>query len=138
MINKTLTIVGALALSLAAIAQTAPSSVGNVTNAQGLVTMSDGTTFATAAPGSAVVDGTRFITSTGANVTITLNSGCVITLDANQSVTILQNLSCAQLQASIQPAGAAAGGGAFAGGILPASLVGAGLLAINNEKLSGQ
>ena len=139
MLNKSLTLLGALALSAAAIAQ---ANLGTVSNTQGLVTMSDGTTFATATAGSPVTDGMRFLTSTGGTVTLQLQNGCTINLQANQALTVQQSMSCAQLNAAIVNV-VPAGGGTFAGGGLPGTTLaalgmGVGILAIQNSNLSGQ
>jgi len=68
-----------------------------------VVTATQGTTGTVVAPGSAIVNGTRFVTTSSGTVTLRLNSGCVVTLQPAQAVTVLQSMTCQQLAAAVQP-----------------------------------
>ena len=109
--------------SLAAAAAIAQSALGTVSNVQGVVTATQGTTGTVVAPGSVIVNGTRFVTTSTGTVTLRLNSGCVVTLQPAQSVTVLQNMTCQQLTAAVQPVPVAPAQ-VFAAGANPAVVIG--------------
>ncbi|MDB5861539.1 MAG: hypothetical protein JWQ76_5228 [Ramlibacter sp.] len=87
--------------SLAAFAAIAQPALGTVSNVQGVVTATQGATGTVVAPGSAVVNGMRFVTTSSGTVTLTLNNGCVVTLQPGQAVTVLQSMTCQQLAAAV-------------------------------------
>jgi len=92
-----------VALSSLAAATAMAQSLGTITNVQGIVTATQGATGTTVAPGSAIANGTRFVTTSTGSVTLTLNSGCVLTLQPGQAVTVLQSMTCQQLTAAVTP-----------------------------------
>src|SRR3954468_7774690 len=100
MFGKTITALGALLLSAAALAQ---AVVGAVTGVQGLVTVSTASTVANAVPGSPVADGNRYVTGSNGTLTLKMNNGCEVTLKPNQSLVIAGNVTCEALLAMIQP-----------------------------------
>lgn len=152
---KPLLMFGAVFLAASAFAQAPLGTVGNV---QGLVTVTDGATGGTVAPGSPIANGMRFVTTSSGSVTLQLNNGCTVTVQPNQAVTVLQSMTCQELTAAVQPVGAgiAAGGafgrgafgGGFGGGGAGAGLFGVGALTlagfavhrviVRNPSLSGQ
>src|SRR5512141_392107 len=89
--------------SLAAAAAMAQTALGTVSNVQGVVTATQGATGTVVTPGSLIMNGTRFVTTSTGSVTLTLNNGCVVTLQPAQSVTVLQSMTCQQLVAAVQP-----------------------------------
>src|SRR3954467_3439657 len=105
-----------VALSSLVAAAAMEQSLGTVSNVQGIVTATQGATGTTVAPGSAIVNGTRFVTTSTGSVTLSLNNGCVVTLQPGQAVTVLQSMTCQQLTAAVQavpvaPNAAVAGAG---------------------------
>lgn len=104
-----------VALSSLVAAAAMAQSLGTVTNVQGIVTATQGATGTTVAPGAAIANGTRFVTTSTGSVTLTLNSGCVLTLQPGQAVTVLQSMTCQQLTAAVQPVPTAPGTPVFAG-----------------------
>lgn len=93
-----------LALSCLACASVfAQAPLGNVTNVQGVVTATQGATGITVTPGTAIQNGMRFVTTSRGSVTLRLNSGCTVTVPAGHGVTVLQNMTCQQLAAAVQP-----------------------------------
>ncbi|HSV45251.1 MAG TPA: hypothetical protein VLJ58_05615 [Ramlibacter sp.] len=104
-------VLAALALAVPALVL-AQSSIGSFSNVQGQVTVSSGSSATAAQAGGAVTDGAFIVTGATGSVTVTLNNGCVVVLQPNQSLAVSSNLTCAQLLASVKPVPA---GGAFAG-----------------------
>lgn len=93
-----------LALSAAlAGAAFAQAPLGTVTNVQGVVTATQGATGVTVAPGQAIVNGTRLVTTSNATATLRLNSGCTLTIPPGHAVTVMQTMTCQQLAAAVQP-----------------------------------
>ena len=93
-----------LALStLACASAMAQATLGTVRNVQGVVTATQGTSGAAVANGMTIVNGTRLVTTTGGSVTLQLNSGCVVTLQPNQAVTVMQSMTCEQLASAVRP-----------------------------------
>lgn len=88
---------------LAGAAAFAQEPLGTVTSVHGVVTATQGTTGMTVAPGVAIQNGTRFVTTSNASVTLHLNSGCTITVPPGHSVTVLQSMTCRELVAAVQP-----------------------------------
>jgi hypothetical protein len=89
----------------------AQGTLGTVTNVQGVVTATQGTTATSVAPGQAIANGTRFVTTSSGSMTLRLNTGCTVTLQPGQAVTVLQSMSCQELAASVRPVAVAAGPG---------------------------
>jgi hypothetical protein len=99
------------ALSLLACASAmAQASLGTITNVQGVVTATQGSTATTVTTGQAITNGTRFVTASGGSVTLRLNTGCTVTLQPGQAVTVLQSMGCQELAASVRPVVVTAGG----------------------------
>src|SRR3712207_4600968 len=91
-----------VAATLTASTTFAQTSIGSVVNVNGVVTATQGTTGVTVAPGTAIQNGTRFVTTSNGSVTLRLNNGCQVTVPANHGVTVLQTMSCQQLTAAVQ------------------------------------
>jgi hypothetical protein len=130
---KPLLMFGAVFFAASAFAQAPLGTVGNV---QGLVTVTDGATGGTVAPGSPITNGMRFVTTSSGSVTLQLNNGCSVTVQPNQAVTVLQSMTCQELTAAVQPVGAA-GVAAGAGGAFGAGGAGAGLMGVSALALAG-
>ena len=104
--------------SIVAAAAMAQAPLGTVSNVQGVVTATQGATGVVVTPGSPIVNGMRFVTTSSGTATLTLNSGCVVTLQPGQAVTVLQSMNCQQLTAAVQPVPVAPAT-AFRGGTPP-------------------
>jgi hypothetical protein len=107
MLKRSLSVLAGLAISVCAIAQTqapapAPVQLGTVDNVQGLVTMSDGTSIGNVVNGNAVLDGSRFVTSSSGSAVLKMSNGCDIRLKPSQSLTVQSGLNCDALVAAIQ------------------------------------
>ena len=92
-----------VALSSFAATAVMAQALGTVSNVQGVVTATQGATGVAVTPGSPIVNGMRFVTTSSGTATLTLNSGCVVTLQPGQAVTVLQSMNCQQLIAAVQP-----------------------------------
>lgn len=118
-----------IAVMLALVAGTALAQerLGTVSNVQGLVTVTDGATGGTAAAGSPIIDGTRFVATSTGSAVLRLNNGCVINLRPNQAVTVLRSMTCERLLAAVQSVGgvnvASAGGSLTTGALATGGLV---------------
>lgn len=97
---KKLLIAFSAALGVAAFAQPV---LGTVSNVQGVVTSIQGATGTVVTEGSPVINGMRLVTTSSGSVTLRLNSGCTLTLQPGQAVTVLQSMTCQQLTAAVQP-----------------------------------
>ena len=51
----------------------------------------------------------RFVTTSRGSVTLRLNSGCTVAVPPGHGVTVLQNMTCQQLTASVAPVTSVAG-----------------------------
>jgi hypothetical protein len=91
----------------------AQGALGTVSNVQGVATATTGTSGAAVAPGTAVTNGMRIVTTSSGSVTVRMNSGCTVTVPPSSGVTVLQSMNCQQLQAAVQPVGLAIGASAF-------------------------
>lgn len=103
-----------LLLALFAVAGSAAfaqAPLGTVVNVQGVATATQGATGMTVAPGMAVQNGMRFITTSNSTMTLRLNSGCTVTVPGGHGVTVLQSMTCQQLTAAVQPVVPVAGAG---------------------------
>lgn len=81
----------------------AQAPLGTVTTVEGVVTATQGATGVTVAPGTAIQNGMRFVTTSRGAVTLRMNSGCTVTVPPGHGVTVLQTMSCQQLTAAVQP-----------------------------------
>jgi hypothetical protein len=81
----------------------AQAPLGTVSNVQGVVTATQGSTGVSVAPGTAIQNGMRFVTTSNGSVTLRLNNGCTVTVPPAHGVTVLQNMTCPQLTAAVQP-----------------------------------
>lgn len=97
--NKLLLAMTALAASSAF----AQAPLGTVTNVQGVVTATQGATGVTVTPGTVIQNGMRFVTTNSGSVTLQMSSGCNVTVPPAHGVTVLQSMTCAQLNAAVQP-----------------------------------
>lgn len=95
------TLLAAFALFGAAAFAQAP--LGTVTSVEGVVTATQGATGVTVAPGTAIQNGMRFVTTSRGSVTLRMASGCTVTVPPGHGVTVLQTMSCQQLTAAVQP-----------------------------------
>jgi hypothetical protein len=120
--------------------QATPAIVGRLTGVQGLVTVGGGDSLVNAVTGAPLVVGNRIVTTSSGAATLAFESGCVVALKANESITVTSGADCKALLAAVQPVGGAAAvavvAGASAGGagvVLPAMLiVGGAILAIGD------
>lgn len=137
------------ALAAASAFAQAPAVLGTVTNVEGVVTATQGASGVTVITGTPVQNGMRFVTTSRGNVTLRLNSGCTVTVPPSHGVTVLQNMTCQQLTAAVQPVvpvaatGVAAPSSAVINGVVLVGgiAVAAGVLhevTKNDENLSGQ
>jgi hypothetical protein len=124
----------AVSAALSAWAQ-APQAVGKLTGVQGLVTIGAGDKLVNAVTGAPLVVGNRIITTSSGAATLAFDSGCVVALKANESITVTSGADCKALLAAVAPVGtavaAAATGAAAAGAssyLVPA-LLGVGVIA---------
>lgn len=99
MLNRSLCVVCGLLVSGSALAQ---AVLGSATEVHGLVTVSSGATLSTAAPGTPILDGSRYVTGSGSSATLRLSNGCVINMSPNQAITVAGQKTCDQLVASIE------------------------------------
>jgi hypothetical protein len=81
----------------------AQAPLGTVSNVQGVVTATQGATGVSVGPGTAIQNGMRFVTTSNGSVTLRLNNGCTVTVPPAHGVTVLQNMTCQQLTAAVQP-----------------------------------
>jgi hypothetical protein len=100
--------------TFACVSAMAQATLGTVTNVQGVVTATQGASATTVTAGQAIANGTRFVTTSGGTLTLRLNTGCTVTLQPGQAVTVLQSMSCQQLAASVRPVVVTAGPPSFA------------------------
>ena len=130
--NKTAVLLIAASVAVSVWAQ-APAAVGKLAEVQGLVTIGAGDKLVNAVTGAPLVVGNRIVTTSSGAATLAFDSGCVVALKANESVTVTSGADCKALLASVTPVGgavpvvAAASAGASSY-ILPA-LLGVGVIA---------
>lgn len=72
-----------------------------VVNVDGVVTATQGATASTVTTGSPILHGTRILTTSSGSVTLRFSDGCLVTLQPNQAVTVLQQMTCRQLAAAV-------------------------------------
>lgn len=137
------------ALTALAASAFAQAPLGTVSNVQGVVTATQGSSVVTVTPGAPIVTGTRFVTTGSGSVTLRLASGCTVTVPAGHAVTVLQNMTCPQLTAAVQPVVATnvAGAGPFsftgdavANGFVALGVIGiiAGIVDVENDDNDNQ
>jgi hypothetical protein len=128
---KKLLLVLSAAFGVAAFAQPV---LGTVSNVQGVVTSIQGATGTVVTEGSPIVNGMRLVTTSSGSVSLSLNSGCTITLHPGQAVTVLHSLSCQQLTAAVQPVpvgpSLAAANPALVNGLIVAGALGAAIAGV--------
>lgn len=98
---STLALLGTTALAFAQGPGVDP--LGRVTQARGVVTVSDGNTVGLAQRGTPFFEGTRFVSSPSGTAELTLDNGCVIRMKPNESIVIRDKISCDELLALLQP-----------------------------------
>jgi hypothetical protein len=118
---KSFLAVGSALVATAALAQ---AQLGSIASVQGVVTVTDGATGGTVAAGGPIVNGMRFVATSGGSAVLRFNDGCVVKLQPGHAVTVLRTMTCQELTAAVQPAGVAnfagGGGGSFGTGALAA------------------
>jgi len=130
--KKTAVLLIAASAAVSAWAQ-APAAVGKLAEVQGLVTIGAGDKLANAVTGAPLVVGNRIVTTSSGAATLAFDSGCVVSLKANESVVVTSGADCKALMAAVTPVGgavpvaavAATGASSY---ILPA-LLGVGVIA---------
>jgi hypothetical protein len=110
-----------LCAGVAAFAQSQPQPIGKVAEVEGVVTVSNGVTVATAVLGSPVIEGTRYVTAASGSTLLRMDRGCDIRLKPNESLLIDGNRDCAALLALVQPVGANLAAVVIPGAALPAA-----------------
>ncbi|ROZ66184.1 hypothetical protein [Ramlibacter sp. WS9] len=110
-----------LCAGVAAFAQSQPQAIGKVAEVEGVVTVSNGVTVATAVLGSPVIEGTRYVTAASGSTLLRMDRGCDIRLKPNESLLIDGNRDCAALLALVQPVGANLAAVVIPGAALPAA-----------------
>lgn len=108
---KSLVVLSAL-VSASAFAQ---APLGTVSKVDGVVTATQGASGVTVTPGMPVTSGMRFVTTSRATATLTLNSGCVLNIPPSSAVTVRSDLTCQQLLAGVTPLVPVAAQAAFSG-----------------------
>jgi hypothetical protein len=125
---KSILAIGSAFIAAAAFAQ---APLGTVETVNGIVTVTDGTTGGTAAQGKGITNGMRFVTTSGGSAVLRLNNGCVVRLQPNQAVTILQSMTCRDLLAAVQSVGVNVAGGSFQAGAFSTAGLAVGTLGLN-------
>lgn len=94
-------------LAQAAGARPAPGKavLGKAVNVQGLVTVSDKAAVSRVLVNNAVIDHSRYVTSSSGSVTLRMDKGCDIVLKPNDALTVENAKSCEVLWASIESLG---------------------------------
>jgi hypothetical protein len=121
----------------------APAVVGKLSGVQGLVTIGAGDKLVNAVTGTPLMAGDRVITTSSGAATLAFDSGCVVDLKANESITVTSGADCKALLAAVAPVGAgaavAATGAAAAGtsSYLVPALLGVGAIAAIAASNSG-
>jgi hypothetical protein len=95
--------------------------LGKAIEVKGLVTVSDESGVSRVVVNNAVIDRSRFVTSSSGSATLRLDNGCDILLKPNQALTIEHEQPCDALWASIESLGNPSGL-LLASGVSPASL----------------
>jgi hypothetical protein len=93
-------------LAIAAALAFAPAfgqTLGTVTTVDGVATVITSTGGAALVAGSPLVNGARIVTTSASSVTLSLNSGCIVTVPPAHAVTVTSNLTCKELQAAVKP-----------------------------------
>jgi hypothetical protein len=98
MISKWLLAGCALACA-SAFAQASPK-VGKV---EGVVTSTHGGSAGLAAPGTALPDGARLVTTSNASAIIQGQGGCSVRVPPGHALTVRQDMNCQQLKAGVAP-----------------------------------
>lgn len=78
-------------------------SLGSVVTVNGVATVSSGGTATTLSQGMPLASGARIVTTSGSSAVVRLNNGCTLTVPPAHGVTLVQNLTCQQQQAALQP-----------------------------------
>jgi hypothetical protein len=112
MFTRFISALACLAVTGAVLAQSATPSpaggkpiLGKAIEVKGLVTVSDEFGVSRVVLNNAVIDRSRFVTSSSGWATLRLNNGCEIVLKPNQAVTIEHEKPCDALWASLESLG---------------------------------
>lgn len=142
MLKTSLPLVLCLLVAAAASAQTAEKILGRTVDVKGLVTVSNGVEVSGVLEGSAIVNGTRYVTSSIGFVTLKFEH-CEVRLRPSQSVVVDERRICDGMIAAIESLQSPFP--VLRDPLLAASIVGAGVLVVRgggqtpiNPNLSGQ
>jgi hypothetical protein len=113
-------------IALSGVAAFAQAPLGTVSNVEGVVTATQGSSVVTVTPGAQIQNGMRFITTSSGSVTLRLANGCTVTVPPNHGLTVVQTMTCQQLTAAVQPVTPVAAQSTF----LPSSAVVNGAIAL--------
>jgi hypothetical protein len=148
MFTRSLSALACLILGGAALAQVstsrlgaARSVLGKAVDVKGLVTVSDQWGVSRVVLNNAVVDRSRFVTSSSGSATLRMDDGCDIELKPNQALTIDHEKSCAVLWASMEslgnPSGLLLANGVSPGSLVPFAVGGVAILLMGNHGSAG-
>ncbi|MGV3572039.1 MAG: hypothetical protein ACO1PB_15695 [Ramlibacter sp.] len=93
----------AIAAAFIGVAAWAQTSLGTVSNVNGVVTATQGATGMVITNGMLIQNGMRFVTTTTGSVRLNFNSGCTVDVPPSHGVTVLQSMNCDQLAVAVQP-----------------------------------
>lgn len=94
----------ALAALLAVTAAPAfAQSMGTVSSVNGVATITSGGKATTLSQGMPLAPNARIVTTSTSSAVVSLNNGCTLSVPPAHAVTLQPNLTCQQLQASLQP-----------------------------------
>lgn len=90
------------ALAACALAVSAQEPVGVLQNVSGTVSLSGQSVVSRAINGTPVMDGSSVLVSSSGKATLVLNTGCSVSLGANQHLTINAKTPCEKITASVK------------------------------------
>lgn len=155
-----------VALASGAFTVSAQDAIGVLQGVSGTVSLSGKNVVSRVTSGAAVYEGSAILVSSSGKATLVLNSGCTVSLGANQHLSVNAKVPCGQMSASVKhlfpayqvaqapigsgitppptfppPGGFIAGLGGL-GTIVPLTILGLGVVAAensaNNTPVSGQ
>lgn len=90
------------ALAACALAVSAQEPIGVLQNVSGTVSLSGQSMVSRASSGTPVMDGSSILVSSSGKATLVLNTGCSVSLGANQHLTINAKTPCEKITASVK------------------------------------
>ena len=134
-------------LGLLAATALAQAVLGSVISVNGVATITTGTSGTVITRGTPILEGSRIISTRAGVVIFRLATGCTVHVPPGHGVTVRSNLSCRQLEASVEPVTlavttttpgtvqAGAGSGATRGAAIAAftALLAIGVISSNND-----